>query len=174
MIVIIFLLAVLSSYVFAQEITGAFGIKFGQELKSLKVVRKSETTSGEPLYVIEPPKALKLLSSYVVGITPVSGKVYTIWGIESGLPGEECRSRMQAIAKAIEKKYKIKRKTITFAFAQDGYYFTKGQKRIVVKCVDTFMSGHDLYVQYFDEKLEEQAEKESIKLKSKEIDESGL
>ncbi len=172
--IILVTLCVLITLGFAQEITGAFGIKFGQKLETLKVVGKNETTSGEPLYVVVPPKALKLLSHYVVGTTPVSEKVYTIWGVESGLSEEECKSRMEAIAKAIERKYKIQRKAITLAFAQEGYYFTKGQKRINVKCVDTFMGGHDLYVQYYDEALEKQAKKESIKVKSKEIDESGL
>jgi len=64
---------------FTQEITGAFGIKFGEQLDNLEVTDKGETTSGETLYIVKPRKPIKLLPHYVVGVTPISKKVYAIW-----------------------------------------------------------------------------------------------
>ena len=173
MVVVIIFLFTLSIYAYAQEITGAFGIRFGKKLDGLKIIRESKTTSGEPLYEIIPPKPIKLLSEYYVMATPITKKVYSLWGIERNLDEAECKARMEAILIILEKKYKVERRKPLLSFSP-GYYIEKGDAQISVRCSQDYMSGYELYIQYYHDKLEKQAKKEAAKLRSQQIDESGL
>ncbi len=157
---------------FAQEITGAFGIKFGSLLKELNVIKASKTTDGDPLYMIDPPIKLKLLTEYYVMVTPISKKIYSVWGIDKKLKEKECITSLEAILKALERKYKTKRKEI-FSFFDTNYMISKGKVYVHVRCSNE-LTDYTLYVQYYHRDLMEQAKQESIRLKSQQIDDSGL
>ncbi len=169
---LLFFISMLAAFSFAQEITGAFGIKFGSSLSELKVIGTSKTTDGDTLYMVDPPIKIKALSEYYVMATPISKKVFSIWGLDEKLQKSECLTRLKAILSALERKYKIKREKMLSIF-DENYGVKKGNVEVHVRCSDEF-TDYTLYVQYYHNSLMEQAEKEKIRLKSKEIDESGL
>ncbi len=163
---------VFSVCLLSQEITGAFGIKFGFSLDKLKVIETSETTDGKPLYMIDPPIKVRLLTEYYVMAAPISKRVYSVWGVDRGLEENECLTRLEAILKTLERKYKTRRKE-AFSFFDTNYTISKGSVYVHVRCSNE-LTDYTLYVQYYNRPLMKQAKKEEIHLKSQQIDESGL
>ena len=171
MIIILFLLTILSSLALAQDIEGAFGIKFGQKLSELKVIRSIDEQSN----LVDPPVKVKGLTIYLVNVTPITGHVYLIIGMSDYIEEQECNTLLKTIKYKIEQKYDIKMgKQLD---VETVYRGIKGTKAVDIRCSPTFTDEgvkYRLALIYADIDLTKQAEQEEIKLKSKEIDESGL
>lgn len=155
---------------FAANITGAFGVKLGEKLNKLHVINVSSTTDDEPLYEITPVKRVKFWDDYYVLITPITKKVYSIWGIKRGLSKIDCEANLEAVASIIEKKYRVRKQEPIFSLDKD-YFFEKGNGVIDLKCDSNFDSDfnevYDFYIQYYSKELENKASQERVKLKAK-------
>lgn len=165
------ILLAFSSFTLAQEITGAFGIKFGQPLTDLQIIDKT----GDSMYFVKPPIPIKLFDVYGVEVTPISKKVWNISATKLSLSKNECHDLLKALRYKLESKY-----TVSFQ-EETGVGTTvvteKNGKGISIMCtpeVTTEGIVYYLILVYADLSLHKQAEQETIRLKSQQIDDSGL
>ena len=169
--IILVTLCALITLGFAQDITGAFGIKLGQRLDTLKVLEAIDNKH----YVIDPPIKVSILSTYGVTVTPISKKVYQIMGMSDFMSESACEEWLHTLKNKLEDKYGIKfQKQLAM---EPVYMALTGARGIDIRCTGSFtVDGmrYRLMLQYIDTTLAKEAKKESIELKSKEIDESGL
>ncbi len=143
-------LVLLTAVGFAQEITGAFGIRFGTPLKDIKIIKAMKTVGGNLIYLVSPSEKVNGLDTYIVEAEPKNNRVYGIWGVKRGISKEKCVNTLEEFSSKIEKEYEIKRQKPPFNV--EGYFFTKGDKTIIVKCLKD-KTGWSFYIQYYDESL---------------------
>ena len=120
------LLVFLKSSLAATEITGAFGIKFGEPISNLKVTR---TLASGMTHGVEPPNPLDLLRLYSVETTNEKNLVYRIIGQSLANDKVQCIEDLASILGILEAKYG--------KFQNEGtiYRFSQGKKAITVSCI---------------------------------------
>lgn len=147
----------------AEEPKGAFGILFGQPLKELKIIEKSELTSGEPLYKVKAPNPFKnKISEYYVLVTPKTHLVHTIWGDQSYDYEErgKCVSLKDDIVAVLENKYGPSEESSGMNI-KNNRVFSFSDSIIFVKCADL---KEDFSIRYINSSLSDQADKEKKEL----------
>ncbi len=107
------------------EITGAFGIKFGEPISNLKVTR---TLAGGTTHGVEPPNPLDLLRLYSVE-TNVKKLVYRIIGQSLVNDKVQCVEELASILSILESKYG--------KFQNEGtiYRLSQGKRAITASCI---------------------------------------
>jgi len=157
----------------AEKITGAFGIQFGQNFMPRDAISTSQLLNdGTPFYEFRPQKPFDTFSKYYVMITPVTNKVYSIWGIGGVKNDSDCKNQRAVIIELIENKYgKSERKSNLENFL-DVKVVSQGERYVMVKCGS--FRDDKIEARYYDKKLEALAEKERIKTEAKKKNSSGL
>lgn len=119
-------LVFLNSPLAATEITGAFGIKFGEPLGNLKVTR---TLASGMTHGVEPPNPLDLLRLYSVETTSDKKLVYRIIGQSLVNDKVQCIEDLASILGILENKYG--------KFQNEGtiYRLSQGKKAITASCI---------------------------------------
>lgn len=159
-----------STYSFSEDITGAFGIKFGTPLEKLKVINQRDE-----IVSIDPPKKVNFIDIYGVLITPKSKLVAAIMGVKAGLDPSECEDLVNTVQLKLEKKYNLKFINV-FSMDIDRTAIKNG-KRIELSCKTKYEDLKELayfIIFYADLKLSQKVEKEKLEEKAKTIDDSGL
>lgn len=87
--------------------TGAFGIKFGQNIDTLEVIRISSLQNGEKIYQVKSPNPMEILKKYYVLIDEKTKKIYEIWGENDYSPdtNKKCPVDADKILTILEVKY---------------------------------------------------------------------
>ena len=156
-----------SSQAFAVEkITGAFGLKLGDELdSSSSVIGEKPFTNTTNEYPFKPKKPFRSFSRYGVSITPKTHLIYEISALGVMENKSACTSEQDVIMSLLEKKYG--KQTISNTIVQ------KDSKRtIATTCnVHTFTI---IGLNYMDHDLFAQAKKERLEIETKKVDSSGL
>ena len=119
------LLVFLEGSLAAAEITGAFGIKFGEPLSNLKVL---DTLASGMTHAVEPPNPLDLLRLYSVETTSENKLVYRIIGQALVNDKAQCIEELASILGILESKYG--------KFQNEGtiYRLSQGKKAITASC----------------------------------------
>lgn len=77
----------------------------------------SKTNHGDNLYIIEPKEKSKYFSKYYAMATPITKKIYSIWGTQEYTNKNECIITLKAIKSLIEDRYKTPaEEETTFSF----------------------------------------------------------
>ena len=119
------LLIFLKSSLAGTEITGAFGIKFGEPISNLKVLR---TLASGITHSVEPPNPLDLLRLYSVE-TNEKKLIYRIVGQSLVNDKAQCIEELTSILSILENKYgKFQNNGITYRLSQ-------GKKAITASCI---------------------------------------
>ena len=120
------LLMFLESSLAGTEITGAFGIEFGEQISNLKVLR---TLASGMTHSVEPPNPLDLLRLYSVETTSEKKLVYRIIGQSLVNDKAQCIEDLASILGILEDKYG--------KFQNEGtiYRFSHGKKAITASCI---------------------------------------
>jgi hypothetical protein len=120
------LLVFLKSSLAATDITGAFGIKFGEPISNLKVTR---TLANGMTHGVEPPNPLDLLRLYSVETTSETKLVYRIIGQSLVNDKVQCIEDLASVLGILESKYG--------KFQNDGsiYRLSQGKKAITASCI---------------------------------------
>ncbi len=177
---VIFLLAVIA--IVAELILYFF---LGEKLSNLKIISKVKYSDEEHGYIVKPSIPLKILSSYIVLASPTSKEVYEIRGIGKFKSRQTCVDTKNAVEEKIRKKCKINDKNKTLGdmllelagVMEGASVLRKGDLQILILCEEDFNATDTTYIlliAYTNESLEKKAEKERIKLKSEQIDDSAL
>ena len=119
------LLIFLESSLAATEITGAFGIKFGEPLHNLKVL---DTLASGMTHSVEPPNPLDLLRLYSVETTSETKLVYRIVGQSLVNDKAQCIEDLASVLGILEDKYG------KFQNAGTIYRLSQGKKAITASC----------------------------------------
>ncbi len=147
------------------DITGAFGIKFGETLsKSLVQPMQADKIAYEtPKHAmrwisVNPPKSAGVFENYEVKTTPTTDKVYLIYA--ETIVNNRCDKMAKPILSVLEDKYG-KAKQVPEPYGGFAYVIEKGQTEVVMQCSDV------LSVSYIDLTLEKQAMDEQAKIDEK-------
>ncbi len=158
---------------YAEEITGAFGIKFGEKIDKLKVLKKEDKYT----VIVDPPKRVDILEEYKVKYTPKSELVYTISAAKFNLTLKQCKSMTDLVKFKLEKKYNISFKEV---FDPRSPYLFEGvqdSNAISLGCVAVYSNLGDravFFIMYVDGNLLLKADKEKLEIESKTIDDDAL
>jgi hypothetical protein len=127
------------------EITGAFGIKFGESTSNLKVL---ETLASGVTHVVEPPNPLDALRLYTVEATKEKKQVYRIIGQSLVNDKVQCVEELASILGILEAKYG------KFENMGTIYRLSQGKKAITASCISeggvTQQSVYKVKVTYED------------------------
>lgn len=120
------LMVILKSSLAATEITGAFGINFGEPVSNLKV---TDTLASGMTHVVEPPNPLDLLRLYSVETTNEKNLVYRIIGQSLVNDKVQCIEDLASVLGILESKYG--------KFQNEGsiYRLSQGKKAITASCI---------------------------------------
>jgi len=110
----------------AATIDGAFGIKFGQTLKEVKVVRSHVNGT---LHRVKPPDPLSLLRIYTVEVSGPKKRIYRIVGQSLVNDNAACNEDLGSIMAILRSRY---------GEPQSGtggvYRFSEGSRSITASC----------------------------------------
>lgn len=153
------ILATVPSLVSAQEIGGAFGKNLGGKFTPDNATSTSETTSGEPLYGFQPQNPYPALHRYYVLLTPSSNRIYAIWAVGQFDDNDACTRELEKVERILAKRYPDAEKSEPIVMGT-ARHFQQRDRAIAVRCNIGFPESQ-LYVQYLDIKLAEQAKDEA-------------
>lgn len=155
-----------------EKITGAFGVNLGQVFNPDSAIGENSLTDGTPMYEFKPTKTFRSFTRYYVLITPISNKIYAIWGIGPMENDPICTKEQKLIMAILQDKYEKQEKEDLFSNLYDIEKISQGDRFIITKC--NGFSDVTLDIRYYDNNLEKLAENERIKYESKKLDSSGL
>lgn len=112
----------------AQPIDGAFGIKFGQTLKQVKVVRSH--VNGN-LHRVKPPDPLSLLPIYTVEVSGPKKTIYRITGQALVNDSAACNEDLATLMAILKTKYGEPQ-----SLSGGIYRFSQGSRSISASCKD--------------------------------------
>ena len=161
---------------FAKEITGAFGIKLGDDFSAIKkyILKNFESDSSIPIaYYVNPPKKNNLFDEYVVKVTPLTKKIASIIAIKKTTDGN-CEVLLKALIEKLDKKYdlfgSLKRTPEGLSYSAKS----RNDMSLLGKFITVECNKDTLILRYSDTALLFNLEQELGKVKEKEIDDNGL
>ena len=179
-LIITMMILALPSSLFASEeqVTGAFGFKFGETYDEKKALKVEKTEQGEVFYVVSPLKPFKSFDAYVLAMTPVTKLIYAISATGLFENIRSCKQERSLIIDLLKKKYSLKDVTNDIDKIEaeveikryDAIFLEQDNVAIKLGC----NANGKLVVIYGDENLESMAEKERLKVESGKVDTSGL
>lgn len=110
----------------APNIDGAFGIKFGQTLKEVKVVRGH--VNGV-LYRVSPPDPLSLLRIYTVEVSGPQKMIYRITGQSLVNDSAACHEDLASIMAMLKTRYGEPQ-----SVSAGVYRFSEGPRSVTASC----------------------------------------
>jgi hypothetical protein len=156
----------------ADKIEGAFGKKLGDVFDTASAVGTSTLTDGTPMYEFSPPNGFRSFKRYYVMITPITKKIYSIWGIGTAENTESARKEQALIMEILQQKYGTKEKPGLFDSLGDLNTIDQGNRYIITKI--SGFTDVTLDIRYYDRDLQKLAEKERLAEEAKKVDKSGL
>ncbi|MFC1524650.1 hypothetical protein ACFL6N_07660, partial [Thermodesulfobacteriota bacterium] len=105
-------------------------------------------------------------------ITPMTHKVYAIWGVGSIENDPTCKKEQALIMAILQEKYGKEEKEQLFSSLYDFKQIDQGNRYVMTKC--SGFSDVSIDIRYKDKKLETLAENERIIMESKKVNSSGL
>jgi hypothetical protein len=174
MIAAIGLVACILSASGAEQIQGAFGIRFGQEFTPSQAVKIRKTKAGDPMYQFVPKAPYEAFTTYYVLTTPTSNSVYCIWAIGPQCEKADAIAQQAVLMKLLREKYGEIEKPELPSEVIERRQRIKNYPREVSCFVGGISSFSNLEIQYLDTRLEELAEKERIEAKAATVDAVGL
>ncbi len=160
-----------------QEIIGAFGLQLGDYFDPSSAIGQGELTDGTPMYQFEPKKKFRSFDEYYILVTPMTHKIYGIWGIGTSENPQKCEKEQALIMDLLQKKYGIQKNEGSFDPATGAKNIDQGNRDITVKCsgfVDMSFVDMSINIRYYDRELMKLAEKERIEMIGDKVDASGL
>ena len=156
----------------AQEITGAFGVKFGTIVNLAQYTIRSKSVTGIPLYSFTPKRPLTGLTQYYFKAMPKTGQIYSIWAIGEYDNNLLCQKQQAMLLDLLKMKYgESEKQDVLGSLSDDMHTLHRGSKTILLKRTDL---GRVLYLTYTDDDLEKLAEKDHIEPGGQKVDGSGL
>ncbi|GEM_PF-4395141 len=157
-----------------KEITGAFGVTFGETVETLKS-NGFDPVQGKAkgaIYNFQPQKKYKVFSNYLVKVTPKSRKIFTVGGIGKTEAMKACQKELNTLEKILTKKYgKAVNKTNKLVF------INQANSGIRVLCQMSSGDVATLSIYYLHFGLQDQGKKEEMEIerqdKKLDIDEFG-
>lgn len=146
---------------YADDISGAFGLKFNDKIeKANKSLDK---------YKVKPEKRFELFDEYFVSLTPKTKKIYSITG--SGEVSSSCREDMNLIKTLLEDKYPDFEsiKIFTQDMATNPYRavtFKKDKVKVILSCSE---ESERIAITYINFEVEKEAEDERLKIMEENI-----
>lgn len=89
----------------APQITGAFGVEFGDVFHPTEQTETADLTDGTTGYKFTPKKGFREFSDFYVLITPKTHKVYSIWAVAKLRGIEQARHEREVVFKILNEKY---------------------------------------------------------------------
>ena len=154
------------------EITGAFGLSFGDVYNANQATGERRLTDGTPILSFKPDRVFADFTAYFVLITPTSSKIYGIWAMKASPNTSTCKKDQAVIQSLLEKKYGEPDKQELMAALSDAITISQGPRAVMTKC-----SGLDdvtLEIRYNDRDVASLAERERIDIEASKLDASGL
>lgn len=171
--VIIPFICMVSFNTYADDINGAFGLKFNDKIE--------KANKSLDRYKIKPEKRFELFNEYFVSLTPKTKRIYSITG--SGEVSAGCREDMNLIKTLLEDKYPDFEsiKIVTQDMATNPYRavtFKKDKVKVILSCSE---ENEKIAITYINFDIEKEAEDErfeimeaNIKSKQKKINVESL
>jgi hypothetical protein len=110
----------------APSIEGAFGIKFGQTLKQVQLVRSHVNGT---LYAVKPPEPLSLLRIYTVEVAGPKKRIFRITGQALENDSAACNEDLASIMAILKTRYGEPQSA-----AAGLYRFSDGSRSITASC----------------------------------------
>ena len=110
----------------APSIEGAFGIKFGQTLKEVKVVRAHVNGT---LFRVNPPDPLSLLRIYTVEVSGPKKNIYRIVGQSLVNDSAACNEDLASIMAILKTRYGEPQSA-----SPGAYRFSEGPRSVTASC----------------------------------------
>jgi predicted Zn finger-like uncharacterized protein len=156
----------------APEVTGAFGIKFGDSYTSKMNKNNIEKTNdGDFVYFIDAPKKFREFNKLCLFITPKTHKIYAILTAAKLETKDKAKAEYEIISGMLSQKYKIKPERIPFHYDGSGCNFCFKDNGISLYTED---SKALIKIMYVDNDLAELAKKERLEIESKKSDSSAI
>jgi hypothetical protein len=89
----------------AEKIEGAFGKKLGDVFDRNSAIGTSKLTDGTPMYEFLTTNGFRSFKRYYVLMTPVTHKIYSIWGIGNVENTEAGQKEQAVIMEILKQKY---------------------------------------------------------------------
>jgi hypothetical protein len=155
---------------FAQQITGVFGLKLGDKLtnyKNVKILKKETEDDGTLTYTVIPPKKISYIDEYYIHTSPIKKTIYAIIGIKEYNNFNNCTSRLEYLEKLLENKYD-KFKTITDNDIKKMILLKQNNSLIALTCEDKITKSY-FGIVYENMKLREKAIQEAVEAHKNEL-----
>lgn len=154
-------ICIFSLNAYADDISGAFGLKFNDKIE--------KANKSLDRYKVKPEKKFELFDEYFVALTPKTKKIYSITG--SGEVSSGCREDMNLIKTLLEDKYPDFEsiKIFTQDMATNPYRavtFTKDKVKVILSCSE---ESKRIAITYINFEIEKESEDERVELMQESI-----
>lgn len=153
-----------SPSVFAEDISGAFGLILG-DIYEGELNQVAKISTGEILYGFDPVNPNHIFSNYGVILTHKSKKIAGIWAWNKFNNSEKCETNHKIIEVLLDKKYGSLKKDIIYFDSVVSSKYVSGNRIIRLRCPTKI-----LYLKYYDQDLRQL----SILEQSETINSDGL
>lgn len=159
-----------------EPIAHAFGKQLGAGFFPEESTAKGYDDKNIPLYHFNPQNPLPFLTGYSVQITPITRLIFRIEANSAFDSSQECLDNGKFLLSMLGEKYGKAGELDEHIFYSTSANVSQGNRLVTVVCSDAevFSYKKNLTLAYEDLKLKKQAETERLKMKSEQVNSSGL